>query len=282
MSIVPVVDTAEPRNAPAPWTMVCAAAAVGLVAAFLFSAFPSIDLAVSRLFFLDDGTFLFATPGFGATVRLLLRVVFGLVAVGAAVSFVALSFFNRKLMGVGLAVAAYMALCAAVGPGLVANLVFKDHWGRARPVHVTEFGGTKTFTPPMVRTDQCDRNCSFVSGEASNIFVLGFALALLVEPRRRRAFMLGAIAAGSFAGLIRIGGGGHFLSDVVFAGVFMALVARGLAWLVMERWAPHLEDGGRFHQRTMRLGLKTSAGVKRRWHTIRQRRQKLQRGDGPR
>jgi lipid A 4'-phosphatase len=51
---------------------------------------------------------------------------------------------------------------------------------------------------------------------------LEFAVAML--GRRRRAALIGrAILAGSIIGFIRIGQGGHFLSDVVFAGVFMAL-----------------------------------------------------------
>jgi membrane-associated phospholipid phosphatase len=74
---------------------------------------------------------------------------------------------------------------------------------------------------------------------------------------------MAAIAAGSFAGLIRIGAGGHFLSDVIFAGLFMALVARGLAWLVLERWGPHLDDGGRFHQATLRQGALAAERSKR-------------------
>ena len=32
-----------------------------------------------------------------------------------------------------------------IGCGLLANLYFKDTWGRARPVNITEFGGNKIF-----------------------------------------------------------------------------------------------------------------------------------------
>ena len=46
--------------------------------------------------------------------------------------------------------------------------------------------------------------------------------------------MVGAAAAGAVAGLIRIGEGGHFLSDVVFAGVIMALVVALMYWLVFD------------------------------------------------
>lgn len=270
MSLVPA-DQGAPMPGQSAYSMCCVAGLTGLVAALVFSAFPGIDLAVSGLFHRSDGTFLLASPGAGEIVRDLLRVIFWLACAAAVVGFVMSAFFSRKLLGWGLAAWAYIALCALVGPGLVTNLGFKDHWGRARPVHVTQFGGTKQFTPPLLRTDQCDRNCSFVSGEASNIFVLGFALALLAEAGRRRRLFLAAIAAGSFAGLIRIGAGGHFLSDVVFAGVFMAFVARGLAWLMLERFGAHLADDSPMHRRTLQAGEKAAIRAKAAWQGARQR-----------
>ena len=49
-----------------------------------------------------------------------------------------------------------------VGSGLIANFFFKDNWGRARPVHIEEFGGEKLYTPPFVISDQCLKNCSWI------------------------------------------------------------------------------------------------------------------------
>ncbi|MGF1620126.1 MAG: phosphatase PAP2 family protein [Rhodomicrobiaceae bacterium] len=271
MSMVPVEKPAA--TAPGAWSFLCVTFAAGFAAAFIFAAFPQIDLAVSGWFHSAESGFVFRGTGIGSVIRDLLRLLFALVCIAAVVGFIALAFFNRKFSRFGLAAWAYIALCAAIGPGLVANVGFKDHWGRARPVHVTEFGGTKQFTPPMLRTDQCERNCAFVSGEAANYFMLGFAFAFLLgtDPGRRRKLFLAAIAAGSFAGLIRIAAGGHFLSDVVFAGLFMAFVARGLAWLVLERWGPHLEDSGRFHQATLRQGALTAERGKQLYGRTRER-----------
>jgi lipid A 4'-phosphatase len=257
----------------------CIASAAGLFAALLFSAFPEIDLAVSSWFYLGDRQFAFGWPSAGAVIRTLLRITFALVWVAAVIGFIALAFMNRRLMPLGLAALAYIALCAAVGPGLVANLGFKEHWGRARPAQVIEFGGTKQFTPPLLRTDQCDSNCAFISGEASNFYALGFAFAFLFGQWRPQLF-LAAIAAGSFAGLIRIGAGGHFLSDIVFAGVFMAFVTKGLAWLILDRWAPYLADGGPVHQRTQRLGVRLAMSVRNVWHAIARRRDRMPPGSG--
>jgi lipid A 4'-phosphatase len=243
--------------------MLCIASAVGLAAALVFLAFPEIDLAVSGLFYLGGGDFLFERPSVGAAIRDLLRIAFALACAASVIGFVSLAFFNRRLFGLGLAAWSYIALCAAAGPGVTANLLFKDNWGRARPSQVVEFGGAKRFTPALLRADQCEKNCSFVSGEASNMFALGFAAALLADPARRRLLLIAAIALGSFAGFIRIGGGGHFLSDVVFAGVFMAFVARGLAWLMLDRLGPYMADGGPFHHRTLGAGRLWTAAARK-------------------
>lgn len=110
----------------------------------------------------------------------------------------------------------------AIGPGLLANVVLKDHWGRARPREVVEFGGKLRFSPPLVPSNECRDNCSFVSGEAASVYTPFFAGALLV-PQFRAVFLAGGVLAGTAAGLVRISTGGHFLSDVLFAGVFMAI-----------------------------------------------------------
>lgn len=245
------------------------AGSAGLAAALIFAAFPGIDLSVSNLFYLDSKTFLFARGTTGGMLRDLLRLLFALACVAAAAGFVMIAFFSRRLLGLGFAAWAYLALCVAIGPGLVANVIFKDHWGRARPVQIVEFGGSKQFTPAFTRSDQCERNCSFVSGEASNLFIIGFALALLTEPSRRRKMFRAAIAAGGFAGLLRIGGGAHFVSDVVFAGIFMAFVARGLAWLLFERLENQFADDGPLHRRTHWAGRMAAYHGMQVWQAVR-------------
>lgn len=116
----------------------------------------------------------------------------------------------------------FLAACLSIGPGIVANAMLKDQWGCARLKQVTLLGGEKEFTPALVPVSQCERNCSFVSGEAASMFAVFFALALLLGGYSSAIFSLG-IAAGLGAGLIRMMQGAHFLSDVLFAGVFMAL-----------------------------------------------------------
>jgi lipid A 4'-phosphatase len=254
-------------------SIICAACAAGLLSAFIFSAFPEIDLWVSGLFYGADGSFAFAHPSLGADIRYLLRLLFAALCVASVLGFISAGFFGLKLGGLGHVAWAYIALCALLGPGLVANMGFKEYWSRARPSQIEEFGGTQKFTPPMQRTDQCERNCSFISGEASNYFMIGFAFAHLASGvMRRRLFWL-AIAAGSFSGLIRMGGGGHFLSDVMFSGVFMALVCGGLARLMLESESSRrfLAAGSPFHESMRRAGRRMTNTVYYLIHSIRNR-----------
>jgi lipid A 4'-phosphatase len=73
-------------------------------------------------------------------------------------------------------------------------------------------------TPLLTR--QCERNCSFVSGHASTGFAL-MALGVYGKRRQRRRWLAIGWAAGLSLGLIRIAQGGHFLGDVLFAGLLM-------------------------------------------------------------
>jgi lipid A 4'-phosphatase len=91
----------------------------------------------------------------------------------------------------------------------------------------------------MIPTDQCANNCSFVSGEAAAIFMPFCALGLVV-PRWTLALLAAGTLCGLAAGFVRIAQGAHFFSDVIFAGVFMAMTA-GLAYRAMFGRS-HLED----------------------------------------
>jgi lipid A 4'-phosphatase len=107
----------------------------------------------------------------------------------------------------------FILFALLLGPGLVVNQLFKENWGRARPHEVTQFGGSQRYTAPLEISDQCEGNCSFVSGHASGAF---FILTLSWIFGYRRWFWFG-LALGIVVGAGRILQGGHFLSDVVFS-----------------------------------------------------------------
>jgi lipid A 4'-phosphatase len=93
------------------------------------------------------------------------------------------------------------------------NAGLKEHWGRARPREVMEFGGSQQFTPALLPTAQCETNCSFVSGHAA----LGFYLIGIAWVSRKRRWLVAGITLGGLVGAGRILQGGHFLGDVIFS-----------------------------------------------------------------
>ncbi|MCI0518458.1 MAG: phosphatase PAP2 family protein [Woeseiaceae bacterium] len=198
----------------------------------LLVAFPALDLAVS-------GAFHDPFDGFWLKSHPLARFIYDLVPWVSRAIFAGLIlfllggwvFYRRHAAFTRRRRAAlFLLLVALVGPLLLVNGVFKEHWGRARPSQVTEFGGAKQFTRAAVPADQCAKNCSFVSGHASVGFY--FLALAFVWPRRRVLWLGLGTAAGLLVGLVRIVQGGHFLSDVVFAGIVVYLTARGLVALM--------------------------------------------------
>jgi len=203
-----------------PWKFLCAAGGLGL----LFVICPSLDLQASSLFYQHGHFFLAQNP----LVRFLydavpvLVVLYALFILGG----LAVLCFGRRrtICGFGRKAFLYLLLAFALGPGLMVNMVLKEHVGRARPIQVVQFGGSKRFTPAFVLSDQTMLNGSFVSGHASVGFSI-VALSLLLCRRRRRQVLAAAIASGGLVGLARMAQGKHFLSDVIFAFVFVYLVS---------------------------------------------------------
>jgi membrane-associated PAP2 superfamily phosphatase len=140
---------------------------------------------------------------------------------------------RRRLLLSGRAILFLMATLA-LGPGLVANIILKDHWARPRPIEVTQFGGPLHFVAWWDPRGDCLGNCSFVSGDVSGAFWT-IAPAALVPPPWRALAYGGALALGIGMAAVRIVAGAHFFSDTIFAGVFTFLII----WLVhglIYRW----------------------------------------------
>lgn len=197
--------------------------AAGAVAAAVFIALPRIDPAVVAWFHVEGEGFPLNRVPLLAQMSSVLRWVW-LTGAAALLGMVAWSMASRAPRWLPpRRSAAYLLAVLIIGPGVVVNLVFKEHWGRARPAHTQEFGGERTFSPPLIISDQCARNCSFVSGDASVGFSLA-ALGLVFASRRRRWMTIG-LAAGIAIGILRIALGRHYPSDVIFSGVFVLLTA---------------------------------------------------------
>lgn len=204
----------------------------------LFFFVPVIDLWTAGKFYHQHRGFVISNPSSGYALPFLPWVAKMFVTTSLLV--LAVNAIRRYFLGKHLPVVAsnrvvlFLLFTLGIGPGLFVNVVLKDHWGRARPFRVTEFGGDRRFTAAFVVSDQCKTNCSFVSGDAS----LGyFGLAFFFIARRRRTFIAGAaILAGTLLGLVRMAQGAHFLSDVIFSGVFTFLAAWLLYFLLLRHW----------------------------------------------
>lgn len=255
-------EESEATDARARLALAAASAIVGVLAAIVFVGWPSLDLGVSRLLNLGPRQFWLNGSDLADGLRALFTLLIWVASLAAAAGIVFALATRRHLFGLELPRWLFLAAVLALGPGLLANVVLKDHWARPRPLHVVEFGGPDQFTPVLERTGACKRNCSFVSGEASAAFALGFALAMLA--RRRRALVMGAaIFAGSLIGFIRMGEGGHFLSDIVFSGVLMGLVVALLHWLVFAVLPGRLGGEAEWHARTVAGARRLGANAAR-------------------
>ncbi len=204
----------------------------------LLVAFPRIDIAFAGLFYDPfDGFYLRENPFvrlvFNGVSWITRTVVVSLVLFLLAAWTIRRRhrFFSRQRRA-----ALYLLLVMIIGPGLLVNTVFKDQWGRARPSQIEEFGGTKQFTRAAIPADQCEKNCSFVSGHASvGFFFLSFSF---VWPRRRVLWFAAGAGLGLGIGLVRMMQGGHFISDVIFCGIVVYLSARGLYALMFAPAEP--------------------------------------------
>jgi lipid A 4'-phosphatase len=132
-----------------------------------------------------------------------------------------------------------------VGPGVTSNPLLKENWGRPRPNGIQQFAGAATFQPWWRPSGMCKRNCSFVSGEASQAFWT-MAPASLAPPQVRPFALGGAVVFGTAVGSLRVVFGRHFVTDVVLAGLITLLVVVALHRLLLaplRRNDPRLERG---------------------------------------
>jgi lipid A 4'-phosphatase len=124
----------------------------------------------------------------------------------------------------------FYGLLLLIGPGVLVNGVLKPYWGRPRPNAVIEFGGQREFLP-VWQWGGGQEESSFPSGHASMGFYL-MAPAFVYYRRRPRlalAFLLLGLASGCIIGLARMVAGGHFPSDVLWAGGIVYLLALVIA-----------------------------------------------------
>ena len=208
---------------------------LALALAWIFTVWPQLDLWASSQFHAASGEFVGDRLG---VVRWLYQGIPWSGRFYALVGVVVLVVSLWRPHPVGgrwsrrLAALAWVSL---LGSGLLVNAGLKEYWGRARPVQVSEFGGKQHFSPPLQPTNQCEHNCSFVSGHATSGYIL-MAVGLMGSVATRRRWLSIGLVWGAVVSLARIAEGGHFLSDTLFAG----LAVWGSGWLIREAWLRHV------------------------------------------
>lgn len=128
---------------------------------------------------------------------------------------------------------AFLVLLLILGPGLLVNATFKDHWGRPRPRDIVQFEGKQEFLQPWQRGID-GKGRSFPSGHGSAAFYMTAPYFIYRRSRKRLAYawLAGGLSFGILMSIARITQGGHFLSDNIWAWGMVHLCALFLAALL--------------------------------------------------
>jgi membrane-associated PAP2 superfamily phosphatase len=206
------------------------------IATTLFLFFD-LDIAVQSLFYSPaEGWRLEHRPFWDFTYRY--GIFPGYLFAVACLVMISVSYWNERYFKYRKA-AMVMVVALILGPGLLVNAVFKDHWERPRPREVKQFGGSEQFVPVCVRGHVAGGK-SFPCGHASMGFYLAIPYLFLRRTRKRPAyaFLALGIGYGSIIGAARMIAGGHFLSDVVWAAGMVWIAALASYYMLRFDEAP--------------------------------------------
>lgn len=202
-------------------------------AAVLFTVGARIDLWVSEFFFVNGG---FPAAEWVAVVALrwlicAASVLLGLFGIGAFIA----SSNGMKPFDIPTHIWGGVCYLFALGPFLIISLLLKRFSGRARPFEVEAFGGDRLFSPALMLSDECDRNCSFASAEAAAAIALAISMWVLARYARtenlKNVVRNNAVAIALIGPFLILIAGQNFVSDIVFAGLIV--IGLGL-WLFRQ------------------------------------------------
>lgn len=208
---------------------------LSLLTVLVFGLYPELDLKISSQFydtvakeFPHSQNFILQFPRYGAMVIAWAFAVPSIVAI-----IVKLTWPNRPMFMSG-SKAVFLVVTMLLCAGVLTNFTSKTYWGRPRPISVTEFNGNFKFKPFWDPRGDCVRNCSFFSGEGATAFWT-YAPASLAPPQWRPLAYAGATVFGVVTSGLRVMYGGHFVTDVLIAGLITFLTI----WLfhaLIFRW----------------------------------------------
>ncbi len=225
---------------------------VTLLVSAVFVLFPQLDILISKLFWQDGEFQANKNPVLDWIRMFLIRAMWLFMLL--ALFGIGFSAFLGKKRNISMRLWAYPFVVSLVGPLILVNSVFKNNWGRARPISVREFGGELDFTPAYYLSDQCITNCSFTSGEGGAIATVVVVTGVLLWRNvKRKWLMLWGLTALFILGAgLRVIKGQHFFSDTLLSALFCALIALFFYW-----WM----DIGTHRQKLTVLNLKADFGL---------------------
>jgi lipid A 4'-phosphatase len=240
--------------------------AIGAAIGVIFALFPELDLAITRLFFEPHDrwfrlTYYMFVDGHMWVLRLrdLTMWIVAALALAPVAALLVKLLRPTKPMLMSPRSMVFLLGTLALAPGVLANAVLKEHWARPRPIEVRGFTGTDAFMPWWDARGACDQNCSFISGESAGAFWT-VAPAALAPPHVRAVAYVAAVAFGSAVGVMRIAVGGHFFTDVAFAGVFTFIII-WVAYALLFRWPLPLPSDAAIERAIERLVLPVHAAL---------------------
>jgi lipid A 4'-phosphatase len=145
---------------------------------------------------------------------------------------------SRRLRWYGI----FVLLCVAIGPGLIINVILKDHWGRPRPRQTVEFGGQYKYVQPLVPSPSHTPRKSFPCGHCSvgYLYAAGWWLWRRSHPRWAAVSLALGLSIGTLLGIGRMAAGAHFLSDAIWSALIAYGIAHGLYYYILR--IPARED----------------------------------------
>ena len=131
-----------------------------------------------------------------------------------------------------------LLLSIVIGPGLLGNVLFKDHWQHPRPRDIVELGGPLHYAPSPLPGRES--GASFPCGHCTVGFLV--ACGWWIWRRRRPVWAAASLAAGVTLGVLlglgRMAAGGHFFSDIVWSALLAFAVVHVLHYHVLPRAGP--------------------------------------------
>lgn len=199
------------------------------IISIFFIKFPQVDIYISSIFY--EHSFILKGSIFEKFFYKSVPILITIFAAGSIFIFLYNISMRKNILGINKKVIIYIILVLALAPGGIVNSVFKEHWGRARPNQIKEFGGDKTFTPAFILSDQGGNSFSCGHGAAA-FSLLGFAL---LAKKRKKIWITLALSYGLLVSFARIIGGGHFLSDTVTSFFIVYITTYILYYYIIKR-----------------------------------------------